>query len=53
MTSLKATVALYFFNISFFPAVLENSEHDNQYMFPDQVSDVEWTAGPNMNWVTS
>ncbi|NWR61489.1 CENPE protein, partial [Bucorvus abyssinicus] len=32
-------------------SVLENSEHDNQYtMVPDQISDVEWTAGPNMNW---
>ncbi|XP_075565422.1 centromere-associated protein E [Pelecanus crispus] len=32
-------------------SMLENSEHDNQYlMAPDQISDVEWTAGPNMNW---
>ncbi|KAF1527623.1 Centromere-associated protein E, partial [Eudyptes sclateri] len=32
-------------------SMLENSEHDNQcLMVPDQTSDVEWTAGPNMNW---
>ncbi|KAM9258832.1 centromere-associated protein E [Cariama cristata] len=32
-------------------SILENSEHDNQcLMVPDQISDVEWTAGPNMNW---
>ncbi|XP_072717996.1 centromere-associated protein E isoform X2 [Ciconia boyciana] len=32
-------------------SMLENSEHDNQcLMAPDQTSDVEWTAGPNMNW---
>ncbi|XP_069639599.1 centromere-associated protein E [Haliaeetus albicilla] len=32
-------------------SMLENSEHDNQsLMVPDQISDVEWTAGPNMNW---
>ncbi|XP_074946836.1 centromere-associated protein E isoform X2 [Phalacrocorax aristotelis] len=32
-------------------SVLENSEHDNQcLMLPDQISEVEWTAGPNMNW---
>ncbi|NXI98148.1 CENPE protein, partial [Psophia crepitans] len=32
-------------------SILENSEHDNQcLMAPDQISDVEWTAGPNMNW---
>lgn len=43
-----------FFNRSFFSAMLENSEHDNQsLMAPDQISDVEWTAGPNMNWVMS
>nr|XP_047922404.1 centromere-associated protein E isoform X1 [Anser cygnoides] len=29
----------------------ENSEHDNQCLtLPDQISDIEWTAGPNMNW---
>ncbi|NXE73471.1 CENPE protein, partial [Cochlearius cochlearius] len=33
-------------------SMLENSEHDNQcLMAPDQISDVEWTAGPNMNWI--
>ncbi|XP_053922333.1 centromere-associated protein E isoform X2 [Cuculus canorus] len=32
-------------------SLLENSERDNQYLtFPIQMSDVEWTAGPNMNW---
>ncbi|XP_028939829.1 centromere-associated protein E, partial [Antrostomus carolinensis] len=32
-------------------SMLENSEHDNQFlMVSDQISDVEWTAGPNMNW---
>ncbi|NXV87623.1 CENPE protein, partial [Calonectris borealis] len=32
-------------------SMLENSEYDNQcLMVPDQISDVEWTAGPNMNW---
>ncbi|XP_009883830.1 PREDICTED: centromere-associated protein E [Charadrius vociferus] len=32
-------------------SVLENSEHDNQcLMASDQISDVEWTSGPNMNW---
>ncbi|NWS73103.1 CENPE protein, partial [Crotophaga sulcirostris] len=32
-------------------SMLENSVHDNPcLMFPDQMSDVEWTAGPNMNW---
>ncbi|XP_009866288.1 PREDICTED: centromere-associated protein E, partial [Apaloderma vittatum] len=32
-------------------SVLENSQHDNQcLMGPDQISEVEWTAGPNMNW---
>ncbi|XP_062492693.1 centromere-associated protein E isoform X1 [Pezoporus occidentalis] len=32
-------------------SLLENSVHDNQcLMAPDQISDVEWTAGPNMNW---
>ncbi|NWQ94216.1 CENPE protein, partial [Burhinus bistriatus] len=32
-------------------SVLENSEHDNQCLVAsDQISDVEWTAGPNMNW---
>ncbi|KAM6072935.1 centromere-associated protein E isoform 2-T2 [Theristicus caerulescens] len=32
-------------------SMLENSEHDNQcLMAPDQILDVEWTAGPNMNW---
>ncbi|KAM9295927.1 centromere-associated protein E [Morus bassanus] len=32
-------------------SMLENSEHDNQcLMVPDQILDVEWTAGPNMNW---
>ncbi|XP_009472953.1 PREDICTED: LOW QUALITY PROTEIN: centromere-associated protein E [Nipponia nippon] len=32
-------------------SILENSEHDNQcLMVPDQILDVEWTAGPNMNW---
>ncbi|XP_064366604.1 centromere-associated protein E isoform X4 [Dromaius novaehollandiae] len=29
----------------------ENFEHDNQCLtVPDQISEVEWTAGPNMNW---
>ncbi|XP_025934192.1 centromere-associated protein E [Apteryx rowi] len=29
----------------------ENFEHDNQCLtVPDQTSEVEWTAGPNMNW---
>jgi len=50
-SSLKSTATL-FFNTSFFSAMLENSVHDNQcLMVPDQISDVEWTAGPNMNWV--
>ncbi|KAM6313339.1 centromere-associated protein E [Aegotheles albertisi] len=32
-------------------SMLGNSEHDNQFlMVPDPISDVEWTAGPNMNW---
>ncbi|XP_010128196.1 PREDICTED: centromere-associated protein E, partial [Chlamydotis macqueenii] len=32
-------------------SMLENSVNDNQcLMAPEQVSDVEWTAGPNMNW---
>ncbi|NWX41911.1 CENPE protein, partial [Steatornis caripensis] len=31
-------------------SMLENSEHDNQWMVADQTSDGEWTAGPNMNW---
>ncbi|KAM9381539.1 centromere-associated protein E [Phaethornis superciliosus] len=32
-------------------SMLENSEHDNQFlMATDQISEVEWTAGPNMNW---
>ncbi|XP_030348610.1 centromere-associated protein E isoform X2 [Strigops habroptila] len=32
-------------------SLLENSVHDNQcLMVPDQISDVEWTAGPNVNW---
>ncbi|KAM6136691.1 centromere-associated protein E [Phoenicopterus ruber ruber] len=32
-------------------SMLENSEHDNQCpMVPDQMLDVEWTAGPNVNW---
>ncbi|NXG73546.1 CENPE protein, partial [Baryphthengus martii] len=32
-------------------SLLENSEHDNKpLMAPDQISDVEQTAGPNMNW---
>ncbi|KAM6270189.1 centromere-associated protein E [Porphyrio hochstetteri] len=32
-------------------SILENSEHNNQCLLvPDQMSDVEWTAGPNMNW---
>ncbi|XP_009980706.1 PREDICTED: centromere-associated protein E, partial [Tauraco erythrolophus] len=33
-------------------SMLENSEHDNQcLMVPDQISDVEWTSGPDMNWI--
>ncbi|XP_010001476.1 PREDICTED: centromere-associated protein E [Chaetura pelagica] len=32
-------------------SMLENSEHDSQFlMATDQISEVEWTAGPNMNW---
>ncbi|XP_030305811.1 centromere-associated protein E [Calypte anna] len=32
-------------------SVLETSEHDNQsLMTTDQISEEEWTAGPNMNW---
>ncbi|NXA22284.1 CENPE protein, partial [Ibidorhyncha struthersii] len=32
-------------------SMLENSERDNQcLMASDQISDVEWTSGPNMNW---
>ncbi|NWW55145.1 CENPE protein, partial [Pedionomus torquatus] len=32
-------------------SVLETSEHDNQCVVaPDQISEVEWTSGPNMNW---
>ncbi|KAM6346746.1 centromere-associated protein E [Podargus strigoides] len=32
-------------------SIFENSEHENQCLtVPDQISDVEWTAGPNMNW---
>ncbi|NXE22664.1 CENPE protein, partial [Ardeotis kori] len=32
-------------------SMLENSVNDNQcLMAPEQISDVEWTAGPNMNW---
>ncbi|KAM6120403.1 centromere-associated protein E [Pterocles gutturalis] len=32
-------------------SIFENSEHDNLSLIaPDQVSDVEWIAGPNMNW---
>ncbi|XP_061228050.1 centromere-associated protein E [Neopsephotus bourkii] len=32
-------------------SLLENSIHENQCpVAPDQISDVEWTAGPGMNW---
>ncbi|XP_010014100.1 PREDICTED: centromere-associated protein E, partial [Nestor notabilis] len=32
-------------------SLLENSVHDNQcLMVPDQISDIEWTAGPNVDW---
>ncbi|NXJ61311.1 CENPE protein, partial [Rostratula benghalensis] len=32
-------------------SMLESPEYDNQCLTaPDQISDVEWTAGPNMNW---
>ncbi|NXU77178.1 CENPE protein, partial [Oreotrochilus melanogaster] len=32
-------------------SMLESSEHDNQFlMTTDKISEVEWTAGPNMNW---
>ncbi|XP_054058213.1 centromere-associated protein E isoform X2 [Rissa tridactyla] len=32
-------------------SLLENSGHDSQcLMVPDQISDAEWTPGPNMNW---
>ncbi|NWY58821.1 CENPE protein, partial [Chionis minor] len=32
-------------------STLENFEHDNQcLMASDQISEVEWTAGPSMNW---
>ncbi|NXF34290.1 CENPE protein, partial [Nyctibius bracteatus] len=32
-------------------SMLDKSEYDNQcLMVPDQISDVEWIAGPNMNW---
>ncbi|NXD14674.1 CENPE protein, partial [Nothocercus nigrocapillus] len=31
--------------------ISENFENDNQWLsVPDQVSEVEWTAGQNMNW---
>ncbi|KAM6402245.1 centromere-associated protein E [Pluvialis apricaria] len=32
-------------------SVIENSEHHNQWlMASDQISDVEWTSGSNVNW---
>ncbi|XP_039237441.1 centromere-associated protein E isoform X2 [Pipra filicauda] len=32
-------------------SMLDNSECDNQYlMVPDQISEVEWIAGPKMTW---
>ncbi|NXJ81092.1 CENPE protein, partial [Trogon melanurus] len=32
-------------------SMLEKSQNDNQcLMCPNQISEVEWTAGPNMNW---
>ncbi|NXN14669.1 CENPE protein, partial [Indicator maculatus] len=32
-------------------SILENSEWDNQSLvIPDEISEAEWTAGPNMNW---
>ncbi|NWU48916.1 CENPE protein, partial [Dromas ardeola] len=32
-------------------SLLESSGHDSQcLMVPDQISDAEWTPGPNMNW---
>lgn len=42
-------------NASSFSATFsESSENDNQRLtLPDQISDTEWTPGPDMNWVTS
>lgn len=52
MLSLKS--AGTFVNTSFFSATLENSGYDSHCLtVPDQISEVEWIAGPNMNWVTS
>lgn len=52
MFSLKSAVA--FVNIPFFSATLENSEYESTCLLaPDQISEAEWIAGPNMNWVTS
>uniref|UniRef100_A0A8C0US08 Centromere protein E n=1 Tax=Cyanistes caeruleus TaxID=156563 RepID=A0A8C0US08_CYACU len=49
MLSFKSTGT--FVNIPFFSATLENSEYDSTIlMVPDQVSEAEWIAGPNMNW---
>ncbi|KAK2519916.1 hypothetical protein Q9233_011704 [Columba guinea] len=31
-------------------STLETSECDNQCLLPDQVSEVEWTDGPKVNW---
>lgn len=52
MLSLKSTCT--FVNTPFFSATLENSEYESPcLMVPDQISEAEWIAGPNMNWVTS
>ncbi|XP_065693755.2 centromere-associated protein E isoform X2 [Patagioenas fasciata] len=31
-------------------STLETSECDNQCLLPDQVSEIEWTDGPKVNW---
>ncbi|XP_054238811.1 centromere-associated protein E [Indicator indicator] len=32
-------------------SILENSEWDNQSLvIPDEISETEWTSGPNINW---
>lgn len=52
MLSLKSTGTSV--NTPFFSATLENSGYDSHcLMVPDQTSEAEWIAGPNMNWVTT
>lgn len=54
-SQLKTYCCSVFFDASSFSALLtESSERDNEYFTAsDQIQDIEWIDGPDMNWVTS